>query len=270
VSRRRRERYRTLRSARPITVLSYNIQGYGSLVSRRYLDGIARVIEEVHPDVVGLQEVHRGTWPARFEDQVEELARRTGLEPWFGSTVSLGTGAHGNAVLVRGRVLGGEVVGLPGRMERRSLLACHVELERGLRFDFFVTHLAAWGRFARMARHGQAQLISGRLARSRSPYVLVGDFNAPPEAPELGPVLGGSSARLCGVRDEPTHRVMRRRIDYICACPSWHEVESRVLRTGPSDHFPVTAKLKLRRDADLSRQVVDPVAQERAPLQSAG
>ncbi len=246
LSRRRRDRYRTLRSTRPITILSYNIQGYGALVSRRYLDGIARVIEEVQPDAVGLQEVHRGTWPARFEDQVEELARRTGLEPWFGSTVSLGTGHHGNAVLTRGRVLRGELIGLPGRMERRSMLACQLEMDDGLRFDFFVTHLAAWGRLAREARLGQARLISGRLARSESPYVLVGDFNAPPEAPELGPVLHGGGTRLCGERDEPTHRVMRRRIDYICTCPAWHEVESRVLRTGPSDHFPVTARIRLR------------------------
>jgi hypothetical protein len=39
---------------------------------------------------------------------------------------------------------------------------------------------------------------------------------------------------------------MRQRIDYICTCRAWDSVESRVLRTGPSDHFPVTAKLRLR------------------------
>jgi len=254
ILRRGRSSFRSVRSTRPITVLTYNIQGYGALVSRRYLDGIARVIDEVQPDVVGLQEVHRGTWPARFEDQVEELARRSGLEPWFGSTVSLGTGHHGNAVLVRGRVLGGELIGLPGKMERRSMLACHLQVDGGSRFDFFVTHLAAWGRLARVARSRQAELIARRLARSRSPYVLVGDFNAPPDAPELGPVLAGDRSALCGAPDEPTHRLMRQRIDYICACPSWQTVESRVLRKGPSDHFPVTATLRLRRDHAALRQ----------------
>jgi len=234
---------------RPVTVLTYNIQGYGALVSRRYLDAITRVIETVQPDLVGLQEVHRGTWPARFEDQVEELARRTGMEPWFGTTVSLGTGDHGNAVLARGKILSGEVTVLPGRMERRSLLTCQVELE-DVKLDFMVTHLAAWGRLARTARSRQAEFIRGRLAGATAPTVLVGDFNAPPSAPELGNFLGDDEVQLCGSPQESTHRLMRQRIDYICTCRAWDAVESRVLRTGPSDHFPVTAKLRLKEPAE--------------------
>ena len=63
----------------PITVMSYNIQGHGALLGRRYLEGIARVIRRARPEVVGLQEVHRGTWAARFGDQVRILARITGM-----------------------------------------------------------------------------------------------------------------------------------------------------------------------------------------------
>jgi endonuclease/exonuclease/phosphatase family metal-dependent hydrolase len=50
-------------------VLSYNVQGHGALFSRRYLERVARVIKETRPDVVGLQEVYRGGWRARAEDQ---------------------------------------------------------------------------------------------------------------------------------------------------------------------------------------------------------
>ena len=233
-------------SARSVRVLSYNIQGYGSLVSRRYLDGVARLIERLEPDVVGLQEVHRETWPARFTDQVEELARRTGLEPWFGRTFDLGGGAHGNAVLTRGRILDGGVEPLPGRMERRSLLSCRLEIG-DVRLDFFVTHLAAFGRLARTARIRQAEHIAGRLEASAAegvPYVLVGDLNAPPEAPEIAPFFGCDGIRLCGRPDEATHRFLRQRIDYIFAGPGWEPVEARVMRSGPSDHFPVFATLR--------------------------
>jgi len=247
--------------SRPVTVLTYNIQGAGALVSRRYLDAITRVIEQVQPDLVGLQEVHRGTWPARFEDQVEELARRTGMEPWFGTTVSLGTGDHGNAVLARGKILGGEVTVLPGRMERRSLLTCQVELDDA-KLDFMVTHLAAWGRLARTSRSRQAEFIRRRLAQATAPTVLVGDFNAPPTAPELGSFLADEEVQICGSPEEATHRFMRQRIDYICTCRAWDAVESRVLRTGPSDHFPVTAKLRLRPEDGGAAQVASELAAE--------
>jgi endonuclease/exonuclease/phosphatase family metal-dependent hydrolase len=47
-----------------LKVMSYNVGGHAALVAGRYLERIARVIERERPDVVGLQEVHRGTWLA--------------------------------------------------------------------------------------------------------------------------------------------------------------------------------------------------------------
>lgn len=227
-----------------LSVLSYNIQGYGALFSRRYLEGVARAIRRARPDVVGLQEVHRGTWASRFTDQMEALAELTGMEASFGRSLAFRTGEYGNALLTRGRVVEAEVRRLPGEAERRSLLACRLELE-GRPLEVFVTHLAAWGRLGRTLRVRQARYIADRLAAAEAPFVLTGDLNAPPGAPELAPLLGHRQLRLCGRPHEPTHRLMRQRLDYVFTGSSFREVGSRVLRTGPSDHFPVLATLRI-------------------------
>ena len=226
-----------------LSVMSYNIQGHAAVLSRRYLAGVARAIRNARPDVVGLQEVHRGTWASRFADQVEMLAEATGMEACFGRSLSYRTGEYGNALLTRGRPLEVEVRRLPGEAERRSLLRCRVELD-GAPVEAFVTHLAAWGRLARNIRVRQARYIAAHLAAADGPVVLTGDLNAPPGAPELEPLLGHRLLRLCGRPHEPTHRLMRQRLDYVFVGPSFREVGSRVLRAGPSDHLPVLASLR--------------------------
>ena len=238
----------------PLSVMSYNIQGHGALIGRRYLEGIARVIRRARPQVVGLQEVHRGTWAARFGDQVEILARLTGMEPAFGRSLTLRTGEYGNALLTRGRLEEEEVEILPGEAERRSLLRCRVRVgadggaggQPPRSLDVFVTHLAAWGRLGRSIRDRQARFLADRLHEADHPFVLTGDLNAPPHAPELASLVEHGRLRLCGAgcpRTHRTHRFMRQRIDYVFAGPSWRDVRAEVLRAGPSDHYPVLATL---------------------------
>ena len=249
-------------TARALSVMSYNIQGYGALFSGRYLEGIARVIRRARPDVVGLQEVHRCTWAARFADQVEVLARITGMEACFGRSLTTRTGEYGNALLTRGRPLETELHQLPGEAERRSLLRCRLELE-GTTVDAFVTHLAAWGRLGRGNRTVQARFIAEHLARAERPFLLTGDFNAPPGAPELEPLLGNGLLRRCSGRDQPTHRLIRQPIDHVATDPGWEVLRVQVLRAGPSDHFPVL--VALRRPAEAAEPAGQPAAEEPLP-----
>jgi endonuclease/exonuclease/phosphatase family metal-dependent hydrolase len=246
--------------------MSNNNQGHGALLGRRYLEGIARVIRRARPRVVGLQEVHRGTWAARFGDQVAILAELTGMRASFGRSLVLRTGEYGNALLFRGRLLEEEISILPGEAERRSLLRCRIVPDGpGLAppgegtaepLDVFVTHLAAWGRLGRSVRVHQARFLADRLLEADRPVVLTGDLNAPPAAPELAPLMDHARLRACCEPDgydrteggrgrgrAATHRFLRQRIDYVFAGPTWRRVGARVLRTGPSDHYPVLATL---------------------------
>jgi endonuclease/exonuclease/phosphatase family metal-dependent hydrolase len=228
-----------------LKVMSYNVGGHGALVAGRYLERIARVIGEERPDLVGLQEVHRGTWLARFADQAEALARLTGLALSFGRSFESGRGEFGNALLTAGEVREAAVHSLPGSGEPRTLLSSRVAV-RGTEVSFLVTHLAAWGRFGSAARAAQVLELAERLKGTASPFVLAGDLNAPPEAPELRHFLASELFRACGDL-EGTHRMTRQRIDYVFADPGWTTVASRVLRVGPSDHWPVV--VELRREA---------------------
>lgn len=231
--------------------MSYNVLGQASLLSASYLRWVARAIEREQPDLVGLQEVHRGTWSARFADQIDELARMTGLRAHFGASLSGQPAAGergraweiGNAVLAAGDVLEAHVVPLPGTGEPRSLLDARVVV-RGFSLRFLVTHLSAWGRMTSLSRHLQVQHLAERLASFSEPFVLVGDLNAPPHAPELRHLLAADLFRMCGDALECTHRMTRQRLDYVFADHGWTLVGERVPRGGPSDHYPVVVDLR--------------------------
>ncbi len=233
-----------------LKVMSYNVGGHGARWSRRHLDRVAAAIAEAGPDVVGLQEVHRGTKHSRLEDQAETLARLTGLSVRFGKSFDLHGGEYGNALLTRGEVRHVEIHPLPGPGEPRTLLHSRIGLATsgidpaiGSEIDFYVTHLAAWGRWGRAARTLQIASLVARLRQARGPFVLVGDLNAPPGAPEIGTLLAAELFRMCGEDVACTHRYMRQRIDYVFADPGWTTASYQVIRAGPSDHWPVMVEL---------------------------
>jgi endonuclease/exonuclease/phosphatase family metal-dependent hydrolase len=232
---------------RPLRVLSYNIHGQAHLFDRRYLERISRVINELEPDVVGLQEVHRGGWKARREDQAAMIGELTGMQVSFGASFEARGGAFGNAILTRGEVDTPEIVLLPAPGEPRTLLRSRVRLPL-FELDFYVTHLAAWGRWGRAARGLQTTALVERLRQCEGPFVLVGDLNAAPAAPEIRPLLTAEIFRLCGDEAVCTHRILRNRIDYIFADRGWNTLGSQVVERGPSDHWPVLVELE-RRDA---------------------
>ena len=225
-----------------LKILSYNIAGHTALVRGQHVAAIARLIAAERPDVVGLQEVHRGTWQARFRDQASELARQTGMEIYYGPSFRALGGEFGNAVLVRGKVLDGEVLALPSFGEPRSLLRVAVEVD-GFQLNVFVTHLAAWGSLNSRMRTNQARCLVEQLRASGRPFVLCGDLNASPAVPDLDALISSDLVRLCGIATEPTHSMMGQRIDYIFSDPRFKVLEASVLRAGPSDHWPVLARL---------------------------
>jgi len=238
-----------------LRVLSYNIHGQAHLFDSHYLERISRVIRELQPDVVGLQEVHRGGWKARYEDQAAVIARLTGLEVAYGPSFEGRSASFGNAVLTSGDIEHAEVLPLPAPGEPRTLLHSRIRVA-SFDLDFYVTHLAAWGRFGRSARGLQTNMVLERLQKSEGPFVLVGDLNAAPAAPELRPLLAAQLFRMCGDAAVCTHRIMRNRIDYVFADPGWTTLSSRAVEIGPSDHWPVLVELE--RDGKTPKQDLKP------------
>jgi endonuclease/exonuclease/phosphatase family metal-dependent hydrolase len=147
-------------------------------------------------------------------------------------------------VLTPGEILDAEVVPLAGPGEPRTLLHSRIALGSKVgSLDFYVTHLAAWGRWQSDLRGRQIQDVLARLRKGRAPFVLVGDLNAGPRAPELLPLLSAEIFRRCGDGLSCTHKILRQEIDYVFADPGWTTARAEVLRTGPSDHWPVLVEL---------------------------
>lgn len=227
-----------------VTVASYNIHSCLGTDGRRDPARVARVIREIDPDIIGLQEVDAGYWTAHGEDQLERLAGETGLQGVSGPTLKSSSGEYGNAVLSRWPVT--EVrrfdLSLPGR-EPRGALDVTVQPAWGT-VRMLVTHfgLRAAERFT------QAGALIGLLEGERADIeVLAGDFN------EWGPrrktirLLDARLGPSGAVRSWPS-RFPLFALDRIWWQPRGAPVELRAHRSPAarraSDHLPVTARLR--------------------------
>ena len=126
-----------------LVVMSFNIEGHASLVSDGHIEEVAKTILKYQPDLVGINEAHRGTWQARFGDHITQLERLTGMRAAFGRSYRFLGGDFGNAVLTRGEIVAADVKALPGTGEPRTLLETVVRVNGGT-IQFYVTHTAAW------------------------------------------------------------------------------------------------------------------------------
>jgi endonuclease/exonuclease/phosphatase family metal-dependent hydrolase len=222
--------------------MSFNIEGHASLLKSHHIEEVAATIRKYQPDIVGINEAHRGTWQSRFDDHVEQLRRLTGMNGVFGRSYTFLGGDFGNAVLTRGTVVRADVHKLPGTGEPRSVLETVVRVNGGT-IAFYVTHTTAWGSLNATTRDHQLQCLNAHLNTSGHPFILVGDLNAAPNAKEITRFLAGNVMKLAGNPQEPTHKITEQRLDYILTDLGWQVRSARVLEDGPSDHRPVLAEL---------------------------
>jgi len=220
--------------------MTYNIQGHAASRQQDHIVKIAETVASVQPDVVALQEVYS----RRDGDHALQVAHLAGLKVAFGKSCEINGGDYGNAILTRGTIESSRVHPLPGAGEPRSLLEACIDID-GARFTMFATHLAAWGRLLRAARLEQIATLGDITARAGSPHLLAGDFNVTPRAEELRALLAHGHLRYCGDMREPTFPSTRQRLDYIFCDAAWEVIETKVLRRGPSDHWPIVADLAL-------------------------
>jgi endonuclease/exonuclease/phosphatase family metal-dependent hydrolase len=155
-----------------------------------------RALEALSLDVLGLQEIIRfdatavGADPVTSSDQSRELADALGFHACFGAALDLGFGyTFGNAIVSRFPLGAVECTPLPGApgVEPRSVVSALVETPFGA-VPFFSTHLS-WKFDEGAIRLRQVLALTAEVDRRQpsAPYpaILVGDFNAEPDADEL-------------------------------------------------------------------------------------
>jgi endonuclease/exonuclease/phosphatase family metal-dependent hydrolase len=153
--------------------VTYNVHKCRGMDRRTRPDRIAKVLKDLHPDVVALQEVISA--PGR--DQVAEIADALGFTPLMGPTRELFGGAYGNAVLTRFPVVETRHVDITvaGR-EERGVLRADLDID-GHRVHCFNLHL---GTGFHERRKQARRLIEEDLLHAPEldgPHIVLGDFN---------------------------------------------------------------------------------------------
>lgn len=248
----------------PLRVATYNIHAGAGMDEVFDLDRQTEQLRALDADVIGLQEVD-AHWGARSEwrDLAGELARRLHMRVSFAPIYSLDPVTpgeprreYGVAVLSRYRIISAEnheITRLstqdPNPVPAPAPGFAEVVLRvQGLPVHVYVTHLDYRPdpsvRIAQIAdtRRIMAQDRGGR-------QILLGDFNAEPDAPELAPLWQELTDADPGAPTFPAQDPVKR-IDFVAVSKSGAGAvrvrDGAVAETLASDHRPVVADLELR------------------------
>jgi endonuclease/exonuclease/phosphatase family metal-dependent hydrolase len=236
-----------------VTVLSLNIWNYrGEWAARR--ERIARVIREVAPDVVGLQEVRHDPRYARGVDQAAQLARLSGLHHVYGPAMRYWRWPRveeGLAILTPHTILRHATIPLrwdpTDRADPNRRIALHttLALPGGATLECWVTHLNQ----RPPMRDASAAALGDAVRASASP-LLMGDFNAHPESTTIRAFQPPGLRDMWGMAhpDDPGFtypaEAPAERIDYLFSGPGWRVERIERIGVGSralSDHCGLLA-----------------------------
>ncbi|MDQ6914524.1 MAG: endonuclease/exonuclease/phosphatase family protein [Actinomycetota bacterium] len=241
-------------AARPVDVTAMTFNIASAVETDNALEPIAGVIDAASPDAVGLQEVDRSWSRSGSLDQPRELGDMLGMSWSFDANLDCaaedldgdGFCQYGTAILTRYVLRASATrqyrLPRPTADEQRGLAEVGVTI-RGRRVTVFNTHLSV----DVSARRQQVRYILRVLAAVHGPFVMLGDFNARPDAPEIHWLDARlvDAAKVAHVR-RPT--VAGTRIDYVFASRGVKVLSARVPAPSArpaSDHRPLIARLRI-------------------------
>jgi endonuclease/exonuclease/phosphatase family metal-dependent hydrolase len=232
-------------SGETLRVVTYNIHRCIGTDGRGSVDRVARVLGELRPDLVALQEV-LSSERVPNPGQLERLADATGLQPVAGGTLVEEDARYGNGLLLRAPPAKVERhdLSVPGA-EPRGALEVVVETAAGPA-RVITTHL---GLRARERRRQIERLEAILAARPEPVLALLGDVNEWRPRP-----LVASLARLSRVlRPVPVARTFPSRRPMVGLDRIWIGPGADLLASGPhrsalareaSDHLPFFAEVR--------------------------
>jgi endonuclease/exonuclease/phosphatase family metal-dependent hydrolase len=243
--------YQAAPLSRTLRVLTYNIhhgEGTDNMID---LSRQAEIVNSVRPDLVALQEVDLRTERTAGVNQLEEIARLTGMHAEFGKAMDFSGGTYGVGVLSRWPIVSARNAPLPAPSERepRTALTALVRVDAaGPLLRFTTTHLDQGADDSN--RLVQAAHLNAALAADDGVQeILAGDMNSRFDA-QVMKVLEGQWTNATTADPSmllaPDGRP-RFRGDYILVRPAhcWRVIEATVLDDRlASDHRPVLAVLE--------------------------
>jgi endonuclease/exonuclease/phosphatase family metal-dependent hydrolase len=157
-----------------ISVVSYNIHQCVGTDRRRDPGRIAAVLNELQPDVVGLQEVHSESSKSEESHQMSYLEQATGLTGVAGPAIFKTNIEYGNVLLSRHPVADVRRLDLSvaGR-EARGAIDADIDTGHGT-VRVIVSHL---GLGIRERRYQTRLLLASIAKETTSPVIVLLDFN---------------------------------------------------------------------------------------------
>lgn len=216
------------------------------------IDLFVDTIKSVNPDICGLNEI-RGEGPLEgYTDQTNALGDGLGYNRYFAKAIDVdGTSPYGNAFVARYPIKSAETVPVPdpvfkyeiGKYESRCVLKAVVDAN-GTDILVLVCHMG----LALSERKNAVKTICRIIDETDMPLILMGDFNALPDANELRPLFErlndtDSLAEIKGKFTFPSYKP-NIKIDYIfyknLRCTGVETIEKVV-----SDHYPIVAEFEI-------------------------
>lgn len=228
-----------------VRVASYNVHRCVGRDGKTDPARVAAVVCELGADIVALQEVDSPGRSFAGVDQLEHLARATGLDAIAGPTLLRYHGRFGNALLTRWRpdVVRQIDLGVPGR-ERRGALDVELSCDTG-GFRVVATHLG----LRASERRTQIAALLAALRRGATPLtILLGDFNHWVPAFRALREIDRQLGRAAVLRTFPAWRPLLA-LDRVWVCPATALAEVHVHATpaarAASDHLPICATVRI-------------------------
>jgi len=236
-----------------LKIMTYNIQSGHDFERKEALGDTAAYIKEVSADIVGLNEVDCKNERSHGVDQVEFLRENAGY-PYgaFSPSIEYRGGHYGNGLLSKYPILEAEPIAIPKAYnfdkhhEPRSILRCVIDAPCG-KITVMVTHYGVHCDSERV--EGVKKTIELAYAAGDMPVLFMGDLNATPDSPVLGPLnsvftdtaKGFDPAELNSIAmPNPT-----KRIDFIFARNAAGVTSVKVPKVPYSDHCPYIAEVEI-------------------------
>jgi endonuclease/exonuclease/phosphatase family metal-dependent hydrolase len=233
-----------------ISVLTYNIL-HGATTNRdNNLDVVAKVINELKPDIIALQEVDFRTNRVENRDINTELALKTGMSSIFAKAMDFDGGEYGQSLFYRGTFLETGKIALPGAPGKEPRIAVAANMVLGSRDTIRIigTHLDHVENSP--DRLAQAKRINSLLKNDKFPTLLAGDLNDIPGSETINIFEERWTSTYDKAAPEftfPSH-APERKIDYIMFSPEnrWKVLEKKVVCDDlASDHCAYLVVLEL-------------------------
>ena len=222
-----------------VTVGTWNIKrGDGNLLMQ------GRMVYDQQPDIMGIQEAYQDVTASNIIDNLASLKTRGMPYTTFSATINYSSGAkYGNGIMSRYKFNGTQVFKLDtGGYEKRLMQKIVVNID-GKTVSVYNTHLTHNSSAVRKKQFAQ---IVDILGEDDNDYIiLTGDFNAKMSEFSVFSDYTVVNTEETKYYDYSKNTIDVSKIDNIVVTKNINVINSRIVITKLSDHYPVFAYLVL-------------------------